>query len=269
MSSLLSEADILKACRILFGDEVEVSREFLFYIQPCGARSAYRRRAKKTHPDLFVNETPEVLKTRTEKFRSLNEAYELLCTFFIQREKGIIASPMDFGTPSSRPFADRATTTSRDVHRREKNAHAKYKGRFYRGKIPTKICKIGLYLYYRGLIPFKTLIEALVWQRRQRPSIGQLARRWGWMKEADIDKVMNAKQQSGLFGEKAVDIGVLSEFQVRTLIYFQGTLHKKLGQYFIEKGFFSPEEMENLVKELHEHNARILNRDKFFGHHHK
>jgi hypothetical protein len=251
---MLSETDILKACRILFGDEVDVSRDFLFYLQPCGARSAYRRLAKATHPDLFLNETPDVLKTRTEQFRNLNEAYELLSTFFVQREQGLILSPSDFRCSPSAASSKPKDSASRS----HSSATCNKQGRFYNGKIPTRLCKIGIYLYYRGLIPFRTLIEALVWQRRQRPSIGQLARRWGWLKDADIHEVITSRKHQGLFGEKAVDMGVLTEFQVRTLIYFQGTLHKKLGQYFIEKGFFSPEEMETLVRELHEHNARIV-----------
>jgi hypothetical protein len=254
---MLSENDIFKACRILFGDQIDVGQDFLFYIQPCGARSAYRRLAKETHPDLFLNETPDVLKNRTEQFKNLNEAYELLSTFFIQREQGLILSSSDVknspSTVSSRPKNSASRSHSSSTHNQ--------KNRFYNGKIPTRICKIGIYLYYRGLIPFRALIEALVWQRRQRPSIGQLAHRWGWLEDSEINKIITSRKYQGLFGEKAVDMGLLTEFQVRTLLYFQGTLHKKLGQYFVEKGSFSPGKMEKLVKELHGHNARVIQKN--------
>ena len=47
-------------------------------------KKAYRRMAKKYHPDLVNDLGEDVKKSATEKFRSINEAYESL-----KKQRGI------------------------------------------------------------------------------------------------------------------------------------------------------------------------------------
>ena len=103
------------------------------------------------------------------------------------------------------------------------------------------------------------LIEALVWQRRQRPSIGQLAINFGWMKSEDTDRVTRTRGTVyNRFGERAIHLGLLSSGQVQVLLKHQRNLHKKLGEYFIENRILSKEEVEHLAQKLAEHNQRIF-----------
>jgi hypothetical protein len=67
--SLLSQSAILDACRTLFGDEVNLGPEFLGYLQPGGAKSAFRNQVKQHHPDRFAGAAPEVRARQTARFR--------------------------------------------------------------------------------------------------------------------------------------------------------------------------------------------------------
>ncbi len=45
------EDRLFEACRILFGNDIEVSREFLCYLQEEGVIRAFRKRAMDFHPE--------------------------------------------------------------------------------------------------------------------------------------------------------------------------------------------------------------------------
>ena len=66
------------------------------------------------------------------------------------------------------------------------------------------------------------------------------------------------RQGPSRFGEKAVALGFLSQFQVDTMIYFQRSKQQPLGGFFVEQGMISPSLIERLVSDLHDHNERAL-----------
>ncbi len=70
MADSISEEQIFNACRVLFGPDVRLTREFLNYLQPAGAKSEYRRRAKRLHPDLHGHD-PSLQRRQAELFREL------------------------------------------------------------------------------------------------------------------------------------------------------------------------------------------------------
>ena len=127
-------------------------------------------------------------------------------------------------------------------------------------RIPERTLEFGHYLYHRGLISYVQLINALVWQRQQRPLLGELAVNLGWLKQEDTQQVARHRGPYARFGERAIRLGLLSPGQVKALILHQRTMHKKLGQYFVEKGILSAEEVEHLAVKHGEHNSRIFNR---------
>ena len=51
MAGVAAEQELYRACRIIFGPDLTVSREFLEYIQSSGVKSAFRKKAMETHPD--------------------------------------------------------------------------------------------------------------------------------------------------------------------------------------------------------------------------
>ena len=231
----------MDACRTLFGDELLLTREFLTYLQPNGVKAAYRLKAKEAHPDRFAGSSPRVHKQQTAFFQEVNKAYDLLRSFFQERDQ---IKPKSGSYKSAR--------TQPRWHA-QPNQNKSF-------RIPERTLEFGHYLYHRGLISYSQLINALVWQRQQRPVLGELAVTLGWLKKEDTLAVTQQRGPYARFGERAIRMGLLSPGQVKALILHQRTMHKRLGQYFVEKGILSSEEIEHFVQKHQEHNSRVFNR---------
>jgi hypothetical protein len=252
----ISETEVVQACRTLFGPDVNISKDFLLrYIQPGGVKSAYRKKAKENHPDLFNSDAAHIQQKQTVVFREILNAYDTLNEFFKQREDGSMrftAAQMKPTGPTAQP---REHAERRQSDRRADRAE---NDTYYTGMIPLRQLQIGQYLYYRGKISFGSLINALVWQRKQRPAIGDIALKWGWLDQEGINKIFSACKQPRLFGEKAVELGLLTVFQVNTILLYQRSQQHRLGNYFTEQRILSAEQLEQYVLELKEHNATVL-----------
>ena len=72
----VTETEVFRACRTLFGPELQLNREFLSYLQPAGVRSAYRKKAKVTHPDRFALSAGATRSRQKRLFQDLNQAHE-------------------------------------------------------------------------------------------------------------------------------------------------------------------------------------------------
>lgn len=248
----ITETDVVEACRTIFGKHINICRDFLFYLQPSGVKSAYRRRAKENHPDLFTNDPVHVQQKQTALFRDILRAYDTLNLFFKQRDRVPWRWNAPGGSASSRR-ADEQASTARRASPSARNGDA-----FYSGMIPNRTLQIGQYLYYRGKISFGAMINALVWQRSQRPSIGDIARQWGWLDAEGLTKIMRVCERPRLFGEKAVELGLLTVFQVNTILLYQRSQQTRLGDYFVQQKIIASDTIERLARDLMEHNAAVL-----------
>ncbi len=248
MIARITESDLFEACRFLFGNEVQLSLDFLSYLQPNGAKSAYRRKVKETHPDLYGQDDSGAQQTQTEQFQRLLSSYEVVCDFFKLRESGLwtparassgpvapTSSPADHASAPRRPFTGAASETC---------------------YLPRRSLQIGLYLYYRKYIDYRLLMDALFWQRRQRPNLGDIAQRWGWLQARDIHHILSVRGAGRRFGEKAVGLDFITPRQLQTMLFYQRSQQKKLGQFFVENAVLGHDEMEKLVQEQKEHNRR-------------
>jgi len=250
----LAESEVLQACQTLFGSEANISRGFLFYLQPEGLKSAYRKKAKETHPDFFASESPNVQKEQASLFRDIVDAYDVVSRYFKLREKGLHESSPLHAVSCPREQKKQ----SRDPDKRGYKSESA--GSFVCKPLPLRPLQIGQYLYSRGFIAYRTLIDALVWQRQQRPAIGSIALRWQWLDTAAIERIIRARDLRGRFGEKALDLDLLTAFQVKVLLYYQISRQERLGTYFVRHGIMTSEMLERLVRQLNEHNVRF--RDK-------
>jgi hypothetical protein len=255
LPAFISEADIIKACRTLFGPEVTLSQEFLCYLQPSGAKSAYRQKVKETHPDSFAALDSGIQREKTGMFQELVAAYETVSDFFKQRESGLWVARDR--APAGRPAPERAGGETRrrqsDRGFRPEKEEPSRSGVF----LPSRPLEIGLFLYYQGIITYRQLIDALIWQRKQRPNLGDIAQRWGWLSEQDVKAILCHRGLFGRFGEKAVTLEFLTERQLNTLLFYQRSRQQKLGRYFVEHSILSAEEVERLATEQKTHNARV------------
>jgi hypothetical protein len=242
----ISEIEAFRACRVLFGTDLNLSRDFLSYLQPAGAHSAFRKMAKQTHPDCNPKANPPRT-NQVQLFQDLNQAHQVLQNYLRQRD---LVSASQHSQPGRKPPRPARTQTPPRAHS-QPGAYA----RQGTGPLPSRPLQFGLYLYYRGLISFKILAGALVWQRQQRPSVGQIAQRWGWLNPEDISRII-ACRKTGRFGERAEYLELLSALQVRAILLHQRTRQDKLGSYFVSQGLLTNTEIEQLLHDLSEHNLK-------------
>ena len=248
---LHSETALFKACRTLFGKEVNLSREFLNYLQPSGAKTAFRNQAKAHHPDAHASSSIQVRKQQTELFREIRQAYDLISEFLGNRHRPSKKAPNRGPSQATSHWGSGSTQ-----QRKQQKPHPRPT------KIPAIPLEFGMFTYYQGNVTYQQLIEALVWQRRQRPTLGVIARKWGWLSEAKVSQILGHRGHAARFGKKAVELGYLKPHQVEALLQHQRSLQTRIGQYFIEKGLLSEEEADLISQSLKHHNAQLSMRAK-------
>jgi len=268
MKTIAAEKELFRACEIIFGPELHVSREFLEYLQLSGIKSAYRRRAMETHPDRAAMADERNRRQRHDLFHSVQQAYENLRTFLDAREKGlpIFAAAQQPRPPRSAP--SHGGRSWRSPRQQTRTATGGRPGRFfswneeglYQGPLPNRRLRLGHFLYYSGLITWQTIVQALVWQRTQRPRLGELAMRFGLFAEKDILHILRQRQPLTPFGQTALKLQLLSESQLQFLLLHQKHLQKKFGQFFLAKKILTPEELLELLSRCQAHNTNIVRR---------
>lgn len=241
----VSEAEVFRACRTLFGPELQLNNDFLSYLQPDGVRSAYRKKAKVVHPDKFSVAATEVKARQQSLFQDLNHAHQTVLNYLKQRQI----------FTRSNPYRSRQSYRTQQAQRHDP-PKSNTKKQPHNGSLPARPLQFGTFLYYQGAIPFKTLINAITWQRRQRPSLGAIAERWGWLNNEQIKAIIFHRSGSKRFGEKAEKLGMLNASQVRTLLYHQRTRQQQLGRYFIDNNIFDEATLNLYLQQLAEHNCK-------------
>ncbi len=231
MLSTTSNSELVNACQILFSPEVNLcSVDFIKTLKPSTLKKVYRKKALETHPDRCnssgLNETES-----GEQFRKIKSAYETL--------KSVAAG-----------------TTTLNYSKRN---YKKPPGDFYNGSLPFHKLLFGQFLYYSGTITWKTLMQAIVWQRRKKTVYGQIALHWEMLSTEDIAHIMQNKKFNEKFGEKNKKYGYLSIFQHLAIMGKQKTQKELFGEYFIKKGILSKRQVDNLVQKTINHNDKIAN----------
>lgn len=227
----------MAACRTLFPGAA-ITREFLATIEAEGVKNAYRSRVWECHPDA-CGEGEQA--GRTELFRRSVEAYRLLSDFLRQRRP--------------RPRLRSAAPRRQAVARVEKPGKVPGE-QYYQGPFPTIELKLGLYLYYRGVVSYQAVVRALIWQRDQRPPLGDFARQWGWLSETDVSVVLAATEIVGSFGERAVALGLLTQSQLNLILLHQRSRQQMIGRYFVEQGLVSELALREHLRGMNRHNAQ-------------
>lgn len=244
----ITELELYRACGILFGGEVDFSLAFLEYIQPAGVKKAYRKLARMTHPDTAANGNQEAC---PEKFMEAHWAYESLKKYIQHREH----------SRRHRVFRGAGRDSVRRPHmRRRKRRYStsetsKPGGTYYKAWLPQRRLMFGEYLLYKGVIPWETLIKAIVWQRRQRPRLGELARKKNWLTHMDIAYAFRCRRRGESLGDTLVRLKICTRPQVTSLLKAQREMHQPFGEFFIMNGYLSREYVNNvLYKDFIEHN---------------
>ena len=273
LATQITSPDIFKACETIFGPDVQVSGDFLEYLQPVGVKTAYRKRALETHPDR-VRVLGAFTRDLNTEFIDVRQAYEKLLSFVETKNKRNEKATLfnGFGTQQEYAYQYSGKSSYKNTRNHQKAGHKKssYEQRntnkkhknqsdhFYAGSIPKVNLMLGQYLYYSGLISWRTLIEAICWQRRQRPQIGQIAVSWGLISSQDIIRIITARMFNEKFGECALRIGYISHFEHFALIGRQRQLQRPFGEYFVESGIISSSDIISIAGKQQLHNMSVF-----------
>jgi len=267
-----TSSELFEACETIFGPDVNLSIEFLEYLQPISIKTAYRKRAFETHPDRAKALGSLAIDLNTE-FIDVQQAYEKLLSFVETNERSTVSalSFNDFKTrqaPSHQSQEKSSYTSSYQNNRQHKGRqkksthdqkyaskkHKSYPDHFYTGSFPKGSLMIGQFLYYSGLISWRTLIGAICWQWRQRPKIGQIATVWGMISPQDVIRILTVRNLNEKFGECALRTGYISNFELFALVGKQRQLQRPLGEYFITSGILSATDIVNMANKQQLHN---------------
>jgi hypothetical protein len=113
---------------------------------------------------------------------------------------------------------------------------------------------LGQYLFFTGAVTTRQLLDAIAWQRRQRPLVGRIAAGWGILSEEAIREVLVAQRPGERFCRAAVRCGCMSPFHRLAILGKQRSLHEPFGSYFLRRGILRPAQLEALVDAARKHN---------------
>ena len=270
----VSLEDVMAAGRVLFGPAFRADGQ----AWRVDLKSTYRRRALETHPD----RARSVGRSETDlsiEFRRVAEAYRVLSQLAAgplpaaaePAPSAASATPPPRAARAHRPAAPRPAphaphaapqpgpaspaAAARDEvpgHRVRYSVHPQ--------QLPRRKLRFAEYLYYTGRVPWTAFVEALAWQRRQRPQVGRIAVEWGFLEPDDVARILEERRlqnaQSVPFGEFAVRLGYLTSFQLLAVLGRQLRLQRRIGEFFVERGYLEASEIDDLRARIARHNAR-------------
>jgi hypothetical protein len=126
--------------------------------------------------------------------------------------------------------------------------------------MPRRRVRLAEFLYYSGRISWAVMVEAIAWQRRQRPAVGRIAVDFGFLTPLEVIDVIARRQRAGAhdvpFGEFALRLGMITPFERLAMVGRQVRLQRPIGQYFVERGILGEHEFDELRRQIVRHNLR-------------
>ena len=271
MAYTISRTNLINDCCLLFGSNIFNCVDFLRGLSPSELRTAYRRKAFETHPDrartLGKNED-----TMDDRFKRVITAYERL--------NSVVQGGKIYILGDEVPKKENATRTNHHKQTRQKSTsgfsytgnvrkskHAQVSRKsasdcFYNGYVPKRELLIGQFLYYSGFISWKTLFDAVYWQRKRRPIIGKIALDWGILSPDNIKRILTERNYKEQFGDYALRNGFITHFEHLAIVGRQKKLQPPIGEYFIKQGILAHMELKRMIESLKTHNKNVINRAK-------
>ncbi|MBD3317974.1 MAG: hypothetical protein GF344_19490 [Chitinivibrionales bacterium] len=128
---------------------------------------------------------------------------------------------------------------------------------YHHGPIEPRVMRFGQYLYRRGAISLGMLEEALAWQSRCRPRMGQIAMREGMISPREFALLLCFGYNDCLFGESAKGGKFLDDKDIAKLKAVQESYRRPLGRYFVIKGMLDERRLESYHDDMVHHNLRF------------
>jgi hypothetical protein len=257
--------EVLRAGRVLFGPAFAAHGA----AWRAALKATYRRRAMETHPDRARSlGRPE--RELAREFKDVADAYRVLSLVGAGPLPRIVRPP---APPRPRPQRARAPTPAdARVERPPQPAEPRPPSRADGPRVrvgvrpedlPQRRLRFAEFLYYSGRVGWSDLVEAIAWQRAQRPPVGRIAVDLGFLEPEDVPVLLERRRRAasagGLpFGEWAVREGYLTSFQLLAVLGRQLRLQRPIGQFFVERGLLDPDDVDLVRRRILRHNARFL-----------
>lgn len=276
MTATITPRITTNALRIVFGDRSPYASGVatLATLTQRELAIRFRARAMELHPDRAgaVGESSEVLETA---FKRLHGAYRVLSRLLedealrnrvldaARRQSGTVGGG-GLWTPRAHSGAaspaEQQSTERQYSERRQsgppRSARSSGAGRFFRGRVPTGELRFAQFLYYNRVIDWKTMIDAVTWQYRVRPKIGEIGRAYRFLDFDSVGRVLRSSPRGELFGDTAMKLGLLDRRQLSVVLGKQHQLNYPIGRYFLENDILSRPEIDHLLVQNRRHNMR-------------
>lgn len=254
----LTRAEVFCALKVLFSSGAEGRGSLLETIQPADIKKAYRKKALLTHPDRYADRDERFQKACSRRFIEVNNAYATLTSYVkLREEQGFRFDPEEVGRPSPRcPKRSPQPRPAKPAAPRKPAANHSRAAFFWHKVLPQKPLRIAEFLFYTGVIPWNLLIKAIVWQRAQRPSLGEIAQKWRWLSESQIKLLLRNRRPGERLGEALVRFGLITSFQLRVLLAQQRRMQQPIGNFFVRNGHLSEAQFERYLQRQRMHNRK-------------
>lgn len=231
---------IREACALFFTDEPGDGACPGERVDIRELKKAFRAMIFRNHPDRsrILGVDNSVLSERSKK---ITESYRTLLDA-LERKKPIImmkARPSSGARAGIRPTIDE-----------------RFFGKIKKFDIPGVKMKLGQFVYYLGIIDFKTLLRAIQWQKDHRRYFGEIARDLGFLADDDVTRVFREKRKGERFGACAERLSLLKREQTDYVILMQRRRLPRIGEFFISKKILTPEELDLVTVQLSRHNRK-------------
>jgi hypothetical protein len=256
----LRQSEVLAAFRLLFSPEAEINLQSVDSVEPAQLKTAYRKKALRTHPDRYASEGEAVQRIYSERFIRVSEAYDTLSAYLALRQQGWQWKAV---APSRAETTERKTQPMQQQAWRAAAAPGssteaeEIKGSFWQRNIPRRYLRFAEFLYFSRVISWKSLVNALVWQRRQRPRIGEIAQKWRWVSGSQVDAAVQDRRPGERIGEVFLRHKLLTPFGLGVLLRQQQRIQKPIGLYFVRHGLMSEREVGRHLRNQRMHNMKF------------
>ena len=110
----------------------------------------------------------------------------------------------------------------------------------------------GGFLLNKGEIDEHDLDRALSYQRVEHVAIGVLAVREKYLSERQLCDIKgHQREKGGLFGEIAIELGLLCERCVNVLLMMQKKNNRRIGEILVMLGAVNRDDMESHLQTFH------------------
>jgi curved DNA-binding protein CbpA len=227
----------------LFGPEVPVNHHFLRGLKPSRIKTVFRKKALLVHPDRLSSVDEYTREQYTRLFVETKWAYDHLRRFCEHRDKGkktvLKTGPGPRAARKSEPFQ---------------------KTWYFTGGIPKRKLLFGEFLFYSRVVSWDAFIKSIVLQRKGRPRFGAIAENWKYLTGQEINTLVLSRKFSEMMGDTAMRMGMMNGFQVKTVLNYQRSVQRPIGEYFIENGYISNSGLEMFLRNFQSFNEQFSNK---------